>query len=86
MKSEAKLRKSYETQKTLWEAARLQKIDNCKIEKKKLEDKISSLREQIKNLDKSQKVLEKKEFPSFESFRTTAESQREKSVPKETED
>lgn len=72
MKNEERLRESYEIQKKIFDEAENRRIKNVQKQKLEIESKIASLQQKIEDLEK--RINNRREFESFDSFRTKTET------------
>jgi uncharacterized protein YlxW (UPF0749 family) len=68
MKSQERLKESYDFQKKIFDEAEDRRVSNAVAKKKSLEEKVISLQKEIQLLE--QRIQNRREFESFESFRS----------------
>lgn len=75
MKTEERLKISYESQKKIFEESKASKIKNLEAQKQQIQSKISKLNETLDRLCVEQKKISEKSFRSFQDFLKTAQDQ-----------
>lgn len=77
MRSEEKLRKSYEKQKEIFETAKERKIQNLRMRSKQISQKIEKLQDQQSETEKLIVKEQERNFHSFQDFQQRASEQSE---------
>lgn len=82
MRSEERLRESYNKQKEAFELAQVKKLNNLKLRQEQVEDKLKRLQNELNRVQEQVQEEKLKEFPSFQTFQERAIEQSQQSRQK----